>query len=469
MQQPCLLHLGRVGGRRRWGTSPVSTPVTTTVGHSRPLAAWNVSSSTPATVGGVERVGRRHPRAEAAPSPPGCSRRNSSTAAATRRAASSAAIGDAGVGAGRVERVVGPRPEAPRLTAARRRPGRPDRAGVPCREGPPALPAPARRPASAEPGQLLVGAGEHGHAAVARRRRRSSERTRRPRARLVGLVVGRGPDARRPVGAADDTALLVGVGGPQHVGAGGDDLRRAAMVGREADDLDAGQVVGRRRRAARVGAVEPVDRLAGSPTRKRSLRLPTTSWQERYCTGLRSWASSTSRWRKRQRTASAEPGRPHQLADDDRAAGRRGRRRRAGASAPRRRPAPRRRGRAGSAPRRPAARAAADVVGRRRCPWPPSSRRSAARTATGPPSATIGQQPVSVVDDDRRPAVEVRASAGAAGRGRRRGTCRPRRARGRRWRRRRRRSSPAASRVNVRARVCRRRRSRWRCGRRCGG
>ena len=42
-----------------WGTSPFSTPATTTTGHSRPLAAWKVSSSTASP-----------PRTSSSPAPP---------------------------------------------------------------------------------------------------------------------------------------------------------------------------------------------------------------------------------------------------------------------------------------------------------------------------------------------------------------------------------------------------------------
>ena len=68
----------------RIGTSPVSTPVTNTVCHSRPLAPWNVRSSTPRSSrrsnGSVVETHDRY----ATPSPSGCSRRKSSTDSATR-------------------------------------------------------------------------------------------------------------------------------------------------------------------------------------------------------------------------------------------------------------------------------------------------------------------------------------------------------------------------------------------------
>ena len=57
---------------------------------------------------------------------------------------------------------------------------------------------------------------------------------------LVGLVVGDQPLNARPVGPVrHERARLIG--GGEHVHAGGDDLRRAPMVDRQPDHLDAGE------------------------------------------------------------------------------------------------------------------------------------------------------------------------------------------------------------------------------------
>ena len=88
-------------------------------------------------------------------------------------------------------------------------------------------------------GQLLMGAGEYGDLAGAQQRRRLAGDEAGDECGLGALVVGAADLDGRPV-----VARRHGVGGlgghRQHVPCGGDDLRCAAPVGGQADDLDAG-------------------------------------------------------------------------------------------------------------------------------------------------------------------------------------------------------------------------------------
>ena len=102
--------------------------------HSRPLAAWNVSSSTPATAAAsVNGLVAASQARSATPSPSGWSRRKSSTAAATRRSGDRGFVDGAVRRRRALERVVGP---GPQLRRRRQHPGRSyrrGRAGSPAR------------------------------------------------------------------------------------------------------------------------------------------------------------------------------------------------------------------------------------------------------------------------------------------------------------------------------------------------
>ena len=221
----------------RCGTSPVSTPVTTTVCHSRPLAAWNVRTSTPATSSASANglVDATHGAQLGAVA-------EGLVAEELQHGRGDLALGDvdrvrpsAGVD---LEHVVGPRPQPRRRRQCgdglddrgERRAGRQlashDRhAGLGQRRG--------------QPAHLGVRAGEHGDRPRAHGHRVERAHQRGDERRLVVLVVG-GDDAHRRAVAAVRLGVAVVPPGPQHGRAGGDDLRRAAVVGRQVDHLDAG-------------------------------------------------------------------------------------------------------------------------------------------------------------------------------------------------------------------------------------
>ena len=200
--------------------------------HSRPLAAWNVSSSTPrrrrASANGL--VAAIQVRS-AAPSPSGWSRRNSSTAAATRRSATS--IASAGSPARRRARrgpsravgVADGRAVAARTASA---------SGLTRRERVAAHRDAGGGERPAEPGQLGVRAGEHGDLAPARTSPGSSDRDERGDQRgLVVLVVGGDDPHRRRRRRGPTTPRASWPPARSTCAAGGDDLRRAAVVRRQ--------------------------------------------------------------------------------------------------------------------------------------------------------------------------------------------------------------------------------------------
>ena len=123
---------------------------------------------------------------------------------------------------------------------------------------------------------------------------------------FVRVVVGdRSLGDRGTVGAVGDEHRRLVAGG-EHVQPGGDDLGRAAVVHRQADDLDAGKAVLDVDQQGRIGAVEPVDRLRRIADEEEVV-APGAEDVDDWCwSGLRSWASSTSTWRNRQRSESAK-------------------------------------------------------------------------------------------------------------------------------------------------------------------
>ena len=195
---------------RRWsrcggGPSPVSTPVTTTVLHSRPLAPWNVSSSTPPS-SLAERAHRRQPDRAAR-------RRRRAVARAGSRARSAATRRSAASSADRRRcRATSCAHSRRRVADGRRGGGRGDRrsrAATRAAAARSATGTPARAERGGQPGELVVRPGEHGDIARrARRRGRACARTRRrarPRAsrrrRRRCARAGRRPATRTP-GAA---------------------------------------------------------------------------------------------------------------------------------------------------------------------------------------------------------------------------------------------------------------------------
>ena len=114
-----------------------------------------------------------------------------------------------------------------------------------------------RRPQGLE---LFVGTGEYGELAGADQGGRLGHDELGDHLGL-GLLVGGGVDLDGwPIVACRDCVAEL-VGRPQHVHAGADDLGGTPAVRREADHLDAGEVVIDVEQQRRVGPVEAVDRL----------------------------------------------------------------------------------------------------------------------------------------------------------------------------------------------------------------
>ena len=89
----------------------------------------------------------------------------------------------------------------------------------------------------------------------------SSERTNAATSAASCVLVVGADDPhrqRRPTGRTSPVVLAVGA---EHLDAGGDDLRRAAVVHRQVDDLDAREARGDVEQQVGIGAVEAVDRL----------------------------------------------------------------------------------------------------------------------------------------------------------------------------------------------------------------
>ena len=277
------------------GPAPSRLPMTTTVCHSRPLAAWNVNSSAP-TVAAVlgERASRDDPRAERAAVAvgalaqevegrrsdlplglfvsrhrrPNCRRRRLQHVVrpgpqSARRTRSAAAVAEA----------------ACEWTPARDACWRTAHACTPSSAGCEAWRAAHACGRARQPGRW------QGGSTVDRRRSGRSARPRRARRQRREPR----PSARR----SRAETVSPGWPSPRTCVAGGDDLRRASAVGRQADDLDAGQVALDVDQQRWVGTVEPVDRL-GRVTDEEQVVAPVDErWSSSYCTGLRSCASST--------------------------------------------------------------------------------------------------------------------------------------------------------------------------------
>ena len=203
------------------GTSPDSTPVTITRGHSRP-SAWKVNSST--AFGGRRSNGRfaRTQSPNARPAPVGSSSKNSSTARATLAAASSGGpSSSAGCSTSRAQERSRSASRAAVASASALRTSLRDPSGCHGLRAPAATPAAVR---SCGPARRCAASGRPSGPPARRRRR-----PRRPRPDIGGPP--RPPPRDAPTGARHRPRATPS--------AGGDDLRAAAIVDVEAHDLDA--------------------------------------------------------------------------------------------------------------------------------------------------------------------------------------------------------------------------------------